>query len=205
MNHYFKIMKTITYIISIVILVVLNSCSTKSSDHNKGPISSNDQSSNLVLNEQKKELINCQKLEMENENSGGPIIVEVCEYGKVKIEKKGYPNYKGQYSYETTIFLKDDGGRFTKTTNSGIFNDKSPTLQKMINLELKKKFEEFSESNPSCFEGITFTPVRLDEIEISMEDDDFIFSKDFGLCSACLALDGASISISLNSMQKFLK
>lgn len=198
-------MKTFNWFTPIVILALLNCCSTKSSGKNKNSIPSQNQSSNSELNDNKFDLIKCQKLEMENEFSGGPITLEVCKYDKIKIEKKGIPNYKGQYSYETKIFLKDVNGRYSLTTNSKIFNNQSSVLHNMINTAFKKEYDKSFKLNPSCFEGITFTPIGLNEIEISMNDKEFTFSTDFGLCSACLALDGAMISISLDSIQKFLK
>ena len=44
--------------------------------------------------------VTCTENESKNEDGGAPILTKTCLYKKYKTISKGYPDYKGRYSYE---------------------------------------------------------------------------------------------------------
>jgi len=56
--------------------------------------------------------LTCTEKESKNEDGGDPILTKTCLYKKYKTISKGYPDYKGRYSYEYSVFKKQENGSY---------------------------------------------------------------------------------------------
>jgi hypothetical protein len=65
----------------------------------------------------------CTEKETKNEDGGDdPIITKTCLYKNYKTISKGYPDYKGRYSYEYSLFSKQANGSYVQIKNASLFN-----------------------------------------------------------------------------------
>ena len=149
--------------------------------------------------------VTCTEKESKNDYGGGPIITKTCLYKAYKTISKGLPDYKGRYSYEYSILKKQKNGNYLPIKNASLFNNKKNELLSIINSKIEKDYKEYS-NNPetkTCFEGISFTPFNFGQLGIKFESNKIEFSVTFGLSGACMSVDGTTVSINLDEMQKY--
>lgn len=149
----------------------------------------------------------CSEIEKPNSDLGPPLTIKTCYYKNFKIVSKGYPDYKGIYSHEDTYYYKNSTGNYIKIKNEGLFNNHKNELLSLLNNKVKVDFNELLQSPDSdhCLNTRKFRPFNFNEIRITFEENNINFSVEYGLCSACRALDGTSISMDLSEIQKYLK
>jgi hypothetical protein len=107
--------------------------------------------------------VTCTEKESKNEYGGGPIITKTCLYKAYKTISKGFPDYKGRYSYEYSILKKQENGSYLPIKNASLFNNNKNELLSIINSKIEKDYKSYS-NNPEtkeCFEGISFTPFNF--------------------------------------------
>ncbi len=206
---------TIFKIAFIAIMVSFAACSsneTKEAETEKDTLSADSNvNSNSVVNSN--DVVNsnnviCLDEDVFDEDLDEDVTTKTCTYKNVKIVCKGYVmDYRGTYDYEYSTFLKNTDGSYEEVTNDAIFNQNKDELLAIINSKSEEEFNKLANDPDSdnCFEGEKFTPVNFDDLSIKLEDDKFVFLVSFGLCSACRALDEASVEFSLDEMQKYLK
>jgi hypothetical protein len=152
--------------------------------------------------------IKCITKEKNNpESKDDPIIIITCEWRKYKFINTGQPDYKGRYSYKYELFLIDKW-QTKKVNNSVLFNDKLDQLENLINDKFKRDFDDYVKSaeTSECFKGRTFTKFDINEMGISLTEDNKIeFKVSFGLGSACLNVDLMSASFKLTDIKEYLK
>jgi hypothetical protein len=151
--------------------------------------------------------VTCTEKETPNKYGGEPIITKTCLFKKYKIISKGTPDYKGRYSYEYSVFKKQENGNYTQVKTNSLFNKNKSELLSIVNDEIEKEFYAYY-NNPEikhCFEGISFTPFNFDQIGISFNSNKIDFHVTFGLCLACMAVDGTVVSFDLDEMQKYIE
>jgi hypothetical protein len=149
--------------------------------------------------------ITCTEKESKNEDGGGPIITKTCLYKAYKTISKGFPDYKGRYSYEYSILKKQENGSYLPIKNASLFNKNKNELLSIINSKIEKDYKSYS-NNPEtkeCFEGISFTPFNFGQLGIKFESNQIVFNVTFGLSGACMSVDGTTVSINLDEMQKY--
>jgi len=151
--------------------------------------------------------VSCVEKESKNPDGVDPITTKTCIYKKYKSVTKGYPDYKGRYSYNYFIYLKQENGSYLKIKNAALFNENKTELLYLINEKIKKEFNLLANDLESkdCFEGISLDPFSFDQIGIEFADNSINFCVTFGLPGVCMAVDGTSISFKLDEIQKFLK
>lgn len=148
----------------------------------------------------------CSEKESKNEYGHDPILTKTCLYKKYKTISKGYPDYKGRYSYEYSVFMKQVNGSNVQIKNATLFNENKNELLSIINSKIEKDYKSYS-NNPEtkdCFEGASFTPFNFDQLGIYFDDDQINFNVTFGLCGACMSVDGTIVSFNLDEIQKYL-
>ena len=148
----------------------------------------------------------CKEKESKTNDLIDPIIIKTCFYKNYKAISKGYPDYKGRYSYEYTLFKKQKNGSYIKIKNSTFFNENKNQFLSLINSKIEKDYLLFSNDpdTKDCFNGDQFTPFDFEQLGIIFDDNNIIFNVYFGLSSACMSVDGTIISFELSDIQKFI-
>ncbi len=148
----------------------------------------------------------CIEKESKNEDGGDPILTKTCLYKIYKTISTGYPDYKGRYSYEYSVFKKQANGSYVQIKNAALFNENKNELLSIINSKIKKDYISYSNEPEAkdCFDGASFTPFNFDQLGIEFGDDYINFSVTFGLSGACMAVDGTGVSFNLDEIQKYL-
>ena len=76
--------------------------------------------------------VTCTEKESKNEDGGDPILTKTCLYKKYKTISKGYPDYKGRYSYEYSVFKKQENGSYVQIKNATLFNENKNELLQFL-------------------------------------------------------------------------
>ena len=71
--------------------------------------------------------VSCSEKEYKNHDSLDPIFVETCLFKSFKFVNKGSPDYKGRYSWEYSLYKKQNG-KYVKVSNSALFNQKNQSI-----------------------------------------------------------------------------
>jgi|688.fasta_scaffold80928_1 hypothetical protein len=150
--------------------------------------------------------VTCTEKESPNQEGGDPLLTKTCLYKKYKIITQGYPDFKGRYSYEYSVFKKDQNGSYVQIKNAMLFNENKNELLSIINSKIKKDYMLFSNDpeTKDCFEGSSFTPYNFDQLGIDFNADGIYFHVTFGLSGACMSVDGTIISFSLDEIKNYL-
>jgi hypothetical protein len=150
--------------------------------------------------------VTCTEKESKNEDGGDPILTKTCLYKKYKTISKSYPDYKGRYSYEYSVFKKQENGSYVQIKNPLLFNKNKNELLSIINSKIEKDYKLYSNDpeTKDCFEGASFTPFNFDQLGIYFDDDKINFSVTFGLSGACMSVDGTIVSFNFDEIQKYL-
>ena len=150
--------------------------------------------------------VTCTEKESKNEDGGDPILNKNCLYKQYKTISKGYPDFKGRYSYEYSIFKKQENGSYVQIINATLFNENKNELLSIINSKIEKDYKSYSNDpeTKDCFEGASFTPFNYDQLGIDFDVDKIYFNVTFGLGGACMSVDGTIVSFNLDEIQKYL-
>lgn len=198
----------------VFVTFAMSSCSDNKSEDSKNSSAENgasvvaDTSKNASQNSNPEvsNRVNCTEDESKNEDGGDPIITKTCLFRSFKSVAKGYPDFKGRYSYEYTLSKKNEKDTYTEIKNSMLFNDKKNELLSLINAKIAKEYSSLAK-NPDtkdCFSGNTFVPFNFDQMGITFSDNVMNFEVSFGLPGACMSVDGSIVSIDLNEIQQYL-
>ena len=150
--------------------------------------------------------VTCTEKESKNEDGGDPILTKTCLYKKYKTISKGYPDYKGRYSYEYSVFKKQENGSYVQIKNATLFNENKNELLSIINSKIENDYKSYSNDpeTKDCFEGASFTPFNFDQLAIDFDVDKINFNVTFGLSGACMSVDATIVSFNLDEIQKYL-
>ncbi len=150
-------------------------------------------------------VVTCSEQENKNEDGGEPIIVNTCLFKSYKTISTGTPDYKGRYSYEYELYKKING-KYVKVKNSALFNQNQNQLLTTINQKIQKDYIVFSTDPESkdCFDSVAPPKFSFDELFIDFRDGKINFSVTFGLSSACMSVDGTTVSFTLDEIQQYL-
>ncbi len=148
----------------------------------------------------------CTEKEAKNEDGVDPILIKTCFYKAYKTITNGYPDYKGRYSYEYSVFKKQENGNYIQIKNASLFNKNKKELLLIINSKIEKDYNSVynDPETRDCFEDESFTPYNFDQLGITFSDDKINFEVTFGLAGACMSVDGTTVSFSLEEIQKYL-
>ena len=149
----------------------------------------------------------CTEKETKDEDGGeDPVITKTCLYKNYKTISKGYPDYKGRYSYEYSLFSKQADGSYVQIENASLFNQYQNELLSLINSEIEKVYDSDSidPETKDCFDGEPFAPFSFEQMGIDFEDDKINFNVTFGLSGACMSVDGTTVSFSLDEIKRYL-
>jgi hypothetical protein len=126
--------------------------------------------------------VTCTEKESKNEDGGDPILTKTCLYKKYKTISKGYPDYKGRYSYEYSVFKKQENGSYVQIKNPLLFNKNKNELLSIINSKIEKDYKSYSNDpeTKDCFEGASFTPFNFDQLTIDFDVNKINFNVVFG-------------------------
>ncbi len=150
--------------------------------------------------------VSCTEQKSQNEEGGGPVLTKTCLYKKYKIITQGYADFKGRYSYEYSVFKKDENGSYVRIKNAMLFNENKNELLSIINSKIKKDYMSFSNDpeTKDCFEGASFTPYNFDQLGIDFDADEINFNVTFGLSGSCMSVDGTIVSFHFDEIKKYL-
>ena len=178
--------------------VMLTSCNSGSNDNKK---TATDTEISIASNK-----VTCTEKEKENEYGDSPVLVKTCIYKTYKIISDGYPDNRGNYSYEHSLFKKQENGSYVQIKNASLFNENKNELLSIINTKIEKDYKSYSKNSETknCFENASFKPFNFDQLEITLDDDKINFHAEFGLSIACLSVGGTIVSFKLDEIQKFL-
>ena len=150
--------------------------------------------------------VTCTDKETKNVEGGDPILTKTCLYKKYKTISTGYPDYKGRYSYECSVFKKQENGNYVQIKNATVFNENKNELLSIINSKIEKDYKSYSNDpeTKDCFEGTSYKSFNFDQLVIDFDVDKINFNVTFGLSGACMSVDGTMVSFSLDKIQKYL-
>lgn len=150
--------------------------------------------------------VTCTEQESPNAEGGDPLLTKTCLYKKYKTNLKGYPDYKGRYSWEYSIFKKEENGGYIQIENAMLFNENKNELLSIINSIIKKDYMSFSNDPETrdCFEGASFMPYNFEQFGIDFDANGINFHVTFGLSSACMSVDGTIVSFNFDELKKYL-
>ncbi len=150
--------------------------------------------------------VSCIEEESPNEEGGTPLLTKTCLYKKYKTITHGYPDYKGRYTHEYSIFKMDENGSYIQIKNAMLFNENKNELLSIINSKIKKDYMLFSNDpeTKDCFEGSSFMPYNFDQLGIDFTADGINFNIAFGLSGSCISVDGTIISFNFDEIKYYL-
>lgn len=148
----------------------------------------------------------CTDQESPNKEGGVPLLTKNYLYKNYKSITQGYPDYKGRYSYEYSIFKKQDDGSYFQIKNGMLFNEIKNELLSIINSKSKKEYMSFynDPETRDCFEGASFMPYNFEQFGIVFDAHGINFHVTFGLSSACMSVDGTIVSFNFDELKKYL-
>ncbi|MFC6998414.1 hypothetical protein [Rufibacter roseus] len=150
--------------------------------------------------------VTCEEKEEKNPESEDPIIIKTCTYGNYRTISTGTPDFNGRYSYENGLY-RFEKGKYIEISNSALFNQKQEKLLKHINQQIKADYLKLSSDPESkeCFEGAEpFHDFPMDELRLEFEAGQLVFHVEFGLPTACLSVNGTSVSFTLQEVEPYL-
>jgi hypothetical protein len=148
----------------------------------------------------------CGEKEEKNPESEDPTIIKTCTFRNYKTILIGNADYKGRYSWEYNLY-KTSRNEDLKIDNTLLFNQKQSDLLKQVNRRIKADYLMVAgdPENKDCFEGVDpIHDFEMNELGIQFETDKLVFHVEYGLPSACLAVDGTSISFTLKELEPYL-
>lgn len=150
--------------------------------------------------------LRCEEKFRKNPEGVDPIIIKSCILKQFKIVNIGSPDRKGRYSYEHRVYRKVNG-KFIRSVNSAIFNNKQGELLSLINQKIQAEFNSYATdiNTKGCFTSVTSIPqYKMNDLGISFYGDEIWFSVNFGLSSSCRSVDGAIAIFKLSEISKYL-
>jgi hypothetical protein len=135
---------------------------------------------------------------------GDSVTTKIGTLGKYKTVATGVADYKGRYNHHFyQLFRGED-----VIVNSEMFNEKQDQLLKIINQVIEKEYLALKEDpeNAQCFEGTgAFSPFQMNMLGIEFDKGFVKFHCTFGLSSACLSVDGATVTMKREDLEKYIK
>jgi hypothetical protein len=150
--------------------------------------------------------VTCSEKETAGEEGGEPGIIRECKYRDYMTVTEGYPDYKGRYFYGYTVFKKGAGGKYVEVKNSAIFNSRREDLLAKINARISRDYNQYSRDPEyrDCFEGSSPRTYDFEDLGIEFSQGEVHFHVSFDLSSACLSVDGTTVTLSLEDLQAYL-
>lgn len=149
----------------------------------------------------------CSETEKINSETSDPIITQTCIWGKYKFATIGSPDFQGRYSYEYEVYKITDKDEI-KINNQDIFNSRINELEKLINTEIAKEIKKYREDpdDSVCLSQLGNPYFSINEMGITIiPSDKMEFRVTFGLGGACMNVDGANASFSLNHIKNYIR
>ncbi|MBU3742958.1 MAG: hypothetical protein FGM61_00225 [Sediminibacterium sp.] len=151
--------------------------------------------------------------ESENKNADhpeDPDIISICTWRGFKFVKRGVADFAGRYSYEYAVYQILGNNKELEVTNSGVFNELLPELEKEINNNVIKRLKELKseddESTKECLLNIEPRIYTMDEMQIFFDQiGNIVFKVDLGLGSACFAVTEIEVNVPIEKIEKFIK
>lgn len=153
----------------------------------------------------KESKINCKEEIFETEGSDDPTIHKNCYFKGYKFKSVAEADQKGRYSYSYELYQKNDKGKYLKVKNSAFFNESQNELEVKINKLIKINFENALSDADGCLDNVKLNYYPINEMGITVVEDDINFTVTYGLSSACMAFDGTTISFKLFELDKYFK
>lgn len=146
----------------------------------------------------------CEEREIPNSDGMEPSIERTCLFQDFKTHSVGEPDYKGRYSYSYTLYRKESG-KYIQVSNATLFReDRLKELELILNRRIRADYMEMKKDADDCYEGFVLPEFLVNQMGIYFRDDQIFFSVSFGLSSACLAVDGTLVSLSISELKPFL-
>jgi hypothetical protein len=151
--------------------------------------------------------LRCIEKEKKNEDGKDPIITKTCFYKNFKFIITSFPDNVGRYVYSEHHVYVLSNGKYIKTTNDRFFNKQQKELVSLINKQINQDFADFKKDSTArdCLTEIDSIPVyKMNDFEISFEENEIWFEVHWGLSGACRAVDGTIVSFKFSEIKKYL-
>jgi hypothetical protein len=149
--------------------------------------------------------VSCKEEVISLKGKADPTLVNTCFWRSYKIIETGTPDYKGRYTWETEVFLKN-GDSLVKKPHIELFKpEKISQLEKLVNDRLSEDFSAMKISDPECFAQRKYYPnFKLKDMRLSFNDDsDISFEVEYNLIDACFALNLASTNFKILELKDY--
>lgn len=151
--------------------------------------------------------LRCVEKEQRMDDKPDPILIKTCYIKNFKFVSTLTPDFVGRYVYSEHEVYMLKNNKYVKTKNSKLFNNKQGKLVEIINKRILEDFHKFSadSSTMDCLTEIDSIPVyKMDDFDISFNKNEIWFEVQWGLSSACRAVDGTIVSFKLDEIKKYL-
>jgi hypothetical protein len=152
--------------------------------------------------------VKCVEKETKNPDGKDPIIVRTCFIKNFKFKETSFPdNVVRYFDSENEVYILV-GKKYIKTVNSKVFNKNQNELVAIINEQIQKDLKKnLSDSTvKECFSDLNTIPdYKMNDFEISFQNNEIWFEVKWGLPSVCRAVDGTIVTFKISEIQKYLK
>lgn len=135
-----------------------------------------------------------------------PILHIDCYYKNIYLQKTGYPDQAGRYSYTSDVFLIS-GEDFLPVTNSQLFNDNQGQLLAKLQSEAEKEYAAMYafEDARDCLDSPTLPKSPIDQFQLSFENDSVQFTLNLDVPGACMPYGTVDVYIPYAEFDSYLK
>lgn len=147
------------------------------------------------------------KADPENPENTDKVFEQTCTWGRYQSVKTAFPDYKGRYHYDYQLYEMRKG-KWMNIRNAEFFNDKVGELERKINEEIRNELRAYLSDPKSarCFSNFELMPYTINEVGISFSDEGEIrFNVVFELSSSCMNVDGTTINMKVEDVEKYLR
>ena len=152
--------------------------------------------------------VTCSERERKNADSKYPDLIKTCFIKNYKFVQTFSTDNVGRYvNSEEEVYVYFDK-KYIKTNNSKVFNKKQDTLILIINNKIQQGFKKNKSDSTvnECLRGIDSIPIyKMNDLEISFQNDEIQFGIDWGLRYACGPVNGVTVSFKLSEIEKYLR
>jgi hypothetical protein len=149
-------------------------------------------------------IVTC-KEEVVEEKGKKDQLVNTCLWRMYKIIEVGNQDAKGQYNWQTQLFIVQRDSLLAIDSKELFKPEKVSELEAMVNQRLEEDFKILQQDEPLCFKNIKSYPsFKLKDMRISFNDHSEVsFEVDYKLLETCYAVSVASTSLRIQELKSF--
>jgi hypothetical protein len=149
-------------------------------------------------------IVSCKEEEVEEKGKKDQL-VNTCWWRRYKVIEIGNQDAKGQYNWETQLFIVQKDSLLSIDSKDLFRPEKVSELEAIVNQRLEEDFKTLQQDEPICFTNMKSYPsFKLKDMRISFNDHSEVsFEVDYKLQETCYAVSIASTSLRIQELKSF--